>query len=105
MDTTGIGTFTYTDLDSFMQGIEWIYGFFIIVSGYLSTFIPGIKNIDKGVYRVLALAVVIGAGFYFGAGKSLINLVITYTFSTSFYEVLLKLVVKKKELPTEPSQG
>jgi hypothetical protein len=97
MDSTGLGTFTFTDLDSFMQGIEWVYGFFIIVSGYLSTFIPGVKKIDKGVYRVLALAIVIGAGFYFGAGTSLINLVLTYTFTTSFYEVALKLITKKSE--------
>lgn len=92
---TGIGAFTYLNLDSFIQGIEWVYGFLILVSGYLSSSIPGIKKIDKNVYRVLALAVVIGVGFYFGAGASLLKLVITYTFTTSFYEVVLKLLAKK----------
>jgi hypothetical protein len=92
---TGIGSFTYLNLESFIQGIEWVYGFLILVTGYLSTSIPVIKKIDKNVYRVLALAIVIGIGFHFGAGASLIKLILTYTFTTSFYEVVLKLLTKK----------
>lgn len=92
--TEGLSAETYTGLSQFSQGIEWVYGFFIIVSGYLSTFIPGINKIDKGVYRVLAMAIVIGVGFYFGAGASLFNLIVTYAISTSFYETVLKLFRK-----------
>jgi len=91
---TAVGKDTYVSLDNFTSGIEWVYGFLIIVTGYLSTYIPFFKNINQGVYRVLAVAVVIGAGFYFGAGTGLINLFITYTVSTSFYEVILKLLKK-----------
>lgn len=96
---------TYTDVNTFSSGVEWIYGFLVIVTGYLSTYIPFFKNINKGVYRVLAVAVVLGAGFYFGAGVNLINLFITYTVSTSFYEVILKLLRKEKveDTPTPAS--
>lgn len=87
----GLTPDTFGGLAQFANGIEWVYGFFIIVSGYLSTFIPGINKIDKAVYRVLALAIVIGVGFYFGVGSSLFNLVVTYAISTSFYETILKL--------------
>ncbi len=89
-----VGKDTYSSLQNFIGGIEWIYGFLVIVTGYLSNYIPLFKSIDKGVYRVLALAAVLGAGFFFGAGTSLINLFITYTVSTSFYEVILKLLKK-----------
>jgi hypothetical protein len=85
---------TYTSLSEFIKGIEWVYGFLVIVTGYLSSFIPGLNKIDKAVYRVLALAFVIGAAFYFGGQASLFNLVVTYTISTSFYETILKLFVK-----------
>lgn len=94
----GLSSDTYGGLAQFMEGIEWVYGFFVIVSGYLSTFIPGLNKIDKAVYRVLAVAIVIGAGFYFGAGSNLFNLVITYTVSTSFYETILKLFRKTPEV-------
>jgi len=93
---TAVDGNTYTDVHTFSSGVEWVYGFLIIVSGYLSTYIPFFKNINKGVYRVLAVAAVLGAGFYFGAGVNLINLFITYTVSTSFYEVILKLLKKEK---------
>lgn len=98
----GIDSTTYTNLTTFTQGIDWIYGFLIIVTGYVSKYIPMLNNINKGVYRVLAVAVVLGAGFFFGAGVNLITLLVTYTVSTSFYEVILKLLKKEKveEQPT-----
>lgn len=89
-----ISTETYTTLEQFTKSIDWLYGFLIIVTGYLSAFIPFLKNIDKGVYRVLAVAVVIGAAFFFGGQSSIFSLVMTYTVSTSFYEVILKLLAK-----------
>jgi hypothetical protein len=85
---------TYSGLGNFTESIEWVYGFLVIVTGYLSVFIPGLNKIDKSVYRVLALAVVIGAAFFFGGETSIFNLVITYTISTSFYETILKLFAK-----------
>lgn len=92
----GVDVTTYTNVNTFTQGIEWVYGFLIIITGYLSTYIPFFKTINRGVYRILAVAAVLGAGFYFGAGVNLINLFITYTVSTSFYEVILKLLKKDK---------
>lgn len=89
-----ISSETYTTLEQFTKSIDWLYGFLIIVTGYLSSFIPFLKNIDKGVYRVLAVAVVIGAAFFFGGQSSIFTLVMTYTVSTSFYEVILKLLAK-----------
>lgn len=95
----GVDADTYANLTSFTQGIDWVFGFLVIVTGYLSKYIPFIKSINQGVYRVLAVAVVLGAGFFFGAGTNLITLLITYTVSTSFYEVVLKLLKGEKNTP------
>lgn len=92
----GIDEKTYTNLTTFTQGIDWVYGFLIIVTGYVSKYVPVLNTINKGVYRVLAVAAVLGAGFFFGAGVNLITLLVTYTVSTSFYEVILKLLKKEK---------
>jgi hypothetical protein len=89
---------TYSGLSEFIKGIEWVYGFIVIVTGYLSAFVPGLNKIDKAVYRVLAVAVVVGAAFFFGGQASLFNLLVTYTISTSFYETVLKLFVKSPKI-------
>lgn len=91
----GINPDTYTGLDAFTNSINWLYGILIIAGGYLSHLIPGLKKVGSGVYRVLSVAIVMGLGFFvFDAGSTLTSLIITYTVSTSFYEVILKLFKK-----------
>lgn len=95
IDTTAgvpVGEDTFESPANFAAGVEWVYGFLIILLGYLSPYIPVLNKINSGIYRVLAVAVVIGAAFFFGAGASVWTLLITYTMSTSFYEVILKLI-------------
>lgn len=103
-DTTaveGLDPSTYSGLEPFIDGVNWVYSGLVVIMGYFSSFIPGIKNIKDSVYRVLALAIVVGAGFlFFDAGSSLFSLIISYTVSTSFYEVILKLI-KKSPKPDE----
>lgn len=88
---------TYLNFDAFLQGINWVYGFIIIIVGYLSAYIPVLSTISKTTYRILALAIVVGAAFFFGAGSSLPSLVLTYLISTKSYELLFKLI---KRTPT-----
>lgn len=89
---------SYASNTGFANAVEWLYGGLIIIAGYISPFIPGINKISNTIYRVLALAIIIGIGFKFVAGTSILSLVLTYTFSTSFYEVILKLFSKTKSV-------
>jgi len=80
---------SWTDL----LGVEaMIYTFLITLGGWFSAFIPGLKNIDSGVFRVLTWAVpVIGGGIAIGFGNVWAG-AISYFFSTSLYEVVLKWI-------------
>lgn len=69
-----------------------IYTAIITIGGYLSAFIPVLRNIDSGVYRVLTFAVItISAGSILGFSNIWVGAV-AYFFSTSLYEVLLKWI-------------
>jgi hypothetical protein len=81
----------WTDLINLQTGI---YTLLITLGGYLSYLIPGLKEIDSGTYRVLTFAVIVIAG---GAVLGLGDIwqgAISYLFSTSLYEVILKWLVK-----------
>ena len=71
-----------------------IYTAVFTVGGYLSAFIPGLKNIDSGTWRVLVFAILVIAGSaVLGIGNIWLG-AISYFFSTSLYEVVLKWFVK-----------
>jgi hypothetical protein len=71
-----------------------IYTFIITVGGWLSSWIPGLRSIDSGVYRVLVWAILVIAGsLVIGVGNVWVG-AISYFFSTSLYEVVLKWIVK-----------
>lgn len=71
----------------------------MLLGGYLSWLIPGIKKIPNTTYRVLAVAVLIVAGcFTIGFGE-IWQGALAYLFSTSLYEVIFKLF---KRTPTPP---
>lgn len=75
---------------------EALYGAIIIITGFLSNLIPGINKINKGVWRVAALALVSGVMFVMFTPMTAIQAIISYAMSTSFYELVLKPVFKKK---------
>lgn len=82
---------SWTDL----LGLEAvIYTFIITVGGWISSFIPGLRSIDSGVYRVLVWAILVIAGsLVIGVGDVWIG-AISYFFSTSLYEIVLKWIIK-----------
>lgn len=79
-----------------LQNFEFIYGFIVILFGYISIRIPGLKKIKSGTYRIMTLAIIVGLGAWlFGLG-SIWELTLSYAISTSFYQLLLK-PVKRSE--------
>tara|TARA_R110000787_G_scaffold97665_4_gene201308 strand:+ start:6506 stop:6868 length:363 start_codon:yes stop_codon:yes gene_type:complete len=90
----------FNQVESLFSNVDPIYGALVILGGYVSAFIPGLKKINSGVYRVLAFALVTGIGF-FSFGADVFSLSVTYFFSTSLYEVVLKSLVAKSPKPKE----
>ena len=83
---------SWTDLLGYESAI---YSLIILIVGWFSSWIPGLKNISSGVYRVLVLAIlVIAGGLVLGFGNVWQG-AIAYFFSTSMYEIFLK-----KAIPT-----
>jgi len=82
---------SWTDL----LGLESvIYAFIITVGGWLSAFIPGLNKIDSGTYRVLVWAILVIAGsLVIGVGNVWVG-AISYFFSTSLYEIVLRWILK-----------
>lgn len=81
------GVSSWTDLVTLEAAI---YTAVITLGGYLSAFIPVLKNIDSGTWRVLVWAVMVIAGsVVLGFGNVWMG-AIAYFFSTSLYEILLK---------------
>ena len=99
-------------VDGIKQSTSWtdiigyeavIYSFLITVGGYVSAFIPGLRSIDSGTYRVLVWAIlVISGGLVLGFGNVWIG-AISYFFSTSLYEVVLKWI-KRSPRPAEVNE-
>ena len=83
--------------------IEALYAAVIVIGGYLAPYIPFIKKIETGVYRVLVWAVITGLGFYLFGGGEVLTLSITYAISTSLYEVVLKWF-RPSDPDAEPSE-
>lgn len=77
-----------------------IYTTIFTLGGYLSAFIPGLKAINSGTWRVLVFAILVIAGsLVLGIGNIWLG-AISYFFSTSLYEVVLKWFVKSPK-PSE----
>lgn len=77
-----------TPQNIFDSMVEPVFGAVVIVFGYLSAYIPGLKKISP-FYRVLAFALVSGLGFYL-FGKDFWKLAFTYLVSSGLYDVFLK---------------
>lgn len=81
---------SWTDL----LGLEAVvYTFIITVGGWLTSFIPGLRSIDSGTYRVLVWAILVIAGsLVIGVGNIWVG-AISYFFSTSLYEVVIRWII------------
>jgi hypothetical protein len=91
------GAESWTDLIGMEAGI---YTVLITLGGWFSAFIPGLRSIDSGVYRVLVWAVmVVGGSLVIGIGDIWVG-ALSYFFSTSLYEVVIKLFIKSPK-PSE----
>lgn len=69
--------------------MDAVYAAIIIIVGYLSKWIPGLNEISSVKWRVVAFVVLTGAGLAW-YGVPLIKIAITYFFTTSLYELVLK---------------
>jgi hypothetical protein len=90
---------TLTAENLFSATIEPLYGLVIILSGYLSTWIPWLRKFTP-FYRVLAFALAAGLGFSLFGFSSFWKLASTYFFSSGLYLILLKnIFASPKALP------
>lgn len=81
----------------FAGAVEALYGAVVIILGYLSPIIPGLNKIQKPVYRVFAIAIVLIIAFVSFGWAQVIPLLLTYATSTSLYELIFKLIKKTPE--------
>lgn len=79
---------TITPENLFTATIEPIYGMLVILFGYLSGLIPGVKKLTPFT-RVFAFALVAGLGFSL-FGISAWKLASTYFLSSGLYLIILK---------------
>lgn len=80
---------TITPENIFQSTFQPVYGMLVVLFGYLSAYIPGVKKIAP-FYRVLAFGLVAGLGFYL-FGVSIWKVAITYLLTTGvLYDGLLK---------------
>lgn len=82
------------DVSTLIEWTDVLFAGLVNLLGYLTHYIPGIKNIKSKVYQVAAMALVLGAVFVQVGGAEAINLVLAYFGATSFYELILKELPK-----------
>lgn len=77
-----------------------LYAFLILLGGWITPYVKWLNKIDSGVYRILVFAIlVISGGLILGFGNVWQG-AFAYFFSTSLYEVVIKLFVKSPK-PSE----
>lgn len=90
----------------FAKGMGPLMSALILIFGYLGKWVPGFNKIDDATYRVLAFAVLLGAGFVY-LGNDVWQVAVSYFGATSMYEVILKKLFggspRTDDLPREKS--
>jgi hypothetical protein len=84
---------TLTPDNLFDATVEPLFALVVILSGYLSAFIPGIKKLTP-FYRVLAFAIAAGLGFYLFGFASFWKIVTSYFFASGLYITFLKNIFR-----------
>jgi hypothetical protein len=90
------------NLDLLLKWTDGLYGALVIITGYLSSRIPGIKLIPKTAWRVAAIALVLGMIFITSGTGAPLALLFSYLGATSLYDLILSLI-KKTPKPDEPA--
>lgn len=88
---------TLTPQNLFDTLVEPLYGALVIIFGYISAYIPGLKKLSP-FYRVLTFAVAAGLGFFL-FGVSFWKVAATYFLSSGLYAVILKNILPSKKAP------
>lgn len=86
-----------TPTNIFNQLIEPVYGALVIIFGYLSYAIPGVKKVAP-FWRVLAFALVSGLGFFL-FGAPFWKIAVTYFVASGLYDIFLKKIFKTPKAP------
>jgi hypothetical protein len=73
----------------FQATIEPLYGLSVLLFGYLSAFIPGLKS-WKPFYRVIAFALASGLGLVLFGGESIWKVALTYFLTSGLYGTFFK---------------
>ncbi len=83
---------TLTPENIFQASIEPVYGMLVILFGYISAYIPGVKKFAPFT-RVAAFALVLGLGMYLFENGSVVKIAFTYFLSSGLYVVILKNIL------------
>lgn len=83
---------TLTPESLFRQTVEPLYGLLILLSGYLSAYIPGLNRFSPFL-RVFAFALALGLGFHLFGGASIWQIALTYFFTSGLYDVFVRHIL------------
>lgn len=88
-------------VELYLPWVEALYSAFVIIAGWFSRLIPGIRNIPDKTWRVAAIAIV-GAGIFVIAGWAKgITLLFAYLIATKVYELFIKPVAPTPDTPAD----
>jgi hypothetical protein len=83
---------TLTPETLFRNTVEPLYGLLVLLSGYVSGFIPGV-NKYRPFLRVAAFALALALGFHLFGGASIWQLALTYFFTSGLYDIFIKNIL------------
>lgn len=90
---------TLTPQNLFDSVVEPLYGALIILFGYISAYVPGLKKLSP-FYRVLTFASAAGLGFFL-FGAPFWKVAATYFLSSGLYAVILKNIIPSPKAPAK----
>lgn len=82
-----------SSLEVLFSNDDILFGALVVLGGYLSSFIPGLKSIDDTAYRVAAWALLTGVGFFL-YGAEVTGLAFSYLISNGLYTYIFRLFKK-----------
>jgi hypothetical protein len=86
-------------VNSYLPWVDLLYAAFVMIAGWLSAFIPGIRNIPDKAWRIAAIALV-GAGiFLIGGWSNGLSLIFAYLIATKVYELFVKRIAPTPDTP------
>lgn len=79
--------------------VDPMYSAVIVILGYASGYIPGLKNINNTFVRVGVVAAVAGLGFFLWKGE-FTKILISYFFSSGLYQIVLRNILPTPKPPS-----